>query len=172
MLKLKEFNMKKINRNRNKILNNNTILFQEINEVNNVNNEVIRGIKIDNEILKNINTSPKTQKEKNDFMKAAEDNLSKMYERMIDTKTQEEIKEFYKQISKFNRYTISNINLAAFQGMLRNIEVSMLSSYKQFQEMGASVKKGQTALMIKKYEETYEMEIDENGRKKMKMETK
>lgn len=158
--------MKKVNNNINKFLNNKSILFQEINEINSVGNEIVKGIKIDSEILKNINTSPRTQKEKNDFMKAAEDNLSKMYERMIDTKTQEEIKEFYKQISKFNRYTISNINLAAFQGMLRNIEVSMLSSYKQFQEMGASVKKGQTALMIKKYEETYEMEVDENGRGK------
>ena len=145
-------------------LNKETIDNVEVKDTTKETNNPINFI--DKDILKDLNTKPKTQKEKIEFMKAAEQNLEKMYERMIETGTYEEIKEFYRQMSKFNRYTMSNIHLAAFQGMLRGIEVSKLASYNQFKDMGASVKQGESALMIKKFEITYEIEEDKNGNPK------
>ncbi|WP_072679520.1 ArdC-like ssDNA-binding domain-containing protein [Arcobacter sp. LA11] len=93
-----------------------------------------------------------------------EKDLEELIKKLDNPKTEEIVKEFYSNVARFNNYSFNNIWLLNSQAQLRAMDLSYVSSFKQWQNMEVKVNKGRQALKVFAPKQNYKVQRDENNK--------
>lgn len=93
-----------------------------------------------------------------------EKDLEELIKKLDNPKTEEIVKEFYSNVARFNNYSFNNIWLLNSQAQLRAMDLSYVSSFKQWQNMDVKVNKGRQALKVFAPKQNYKVQRDEDNK--------
>lgn len=93
-----------------------------------------------------------------------EEDLEELIKKLDSPETEQKVKEFYSTVARFNNYSFNNIWLLNSQAKLRNMDLSYVTSFKEWQKMEVKINKGRQALKVFAPKQNYEIERDSENR--------
>lgn len=93
-----------------------------------------------------------------------EKDLEQLIEKLDSPQTEQTIKEFYSTVAKFNNYSFNNIWLLNSQAQIREMDLSYVTSFKEWINMEIKVKKGRKALKVFAPKQNYKIERDKENK--------
>lgn len=93
-----------------------------------------------------------------------EKDLEELIKKLDSPDTEQIVKEFYSTVAKFNNYSFNNIWLLNSQAQFRNINLSYVTSFKEWQKMEVKVNKGRQALKVFAPKQNYKIERDNENK--------
>lgn len=89
-----------------------------------------------------------------------EKDLEELIKKLDSPDTEQIVKEFYSTVAKFNNYSFNNIWLLNSQAQFRNMNLSYVTSFKEWQKMEVKVNKGRQSLKVFAPKQNYKIERD------------
>lgn len=93
-----------------------------------------------------------------------EKDLEELINKLDSPETEQIVKEFYSTVARFNNYSFNNIWLLNSQAKLRNMDLSYVTSFKEWQKMEVKVNKGRQSLKVFAPKQNYEIERDNENK--------
>ena len=93
-----------------------------------------------------------------------EKDLEELIKKLDSPETEQLVKEFYSTVAKFNNYSFNNIWLLNSQAQLRGMDISYVTSVKEWSEMEVQVTKGRVALKVFAPKQNYKIQRDEENK--------
>jgi len=93
-----------------------------------------------------------------------EKDLEQLIEKLDSPQTAQTIKEFYSTVAKFNNYSFNNIWLLNSQAQARGMDLSYVTSFKEWFNMEVKVNKGRKSLKVFAPKQNYKIERDKENK--------
>lgn len=90
--------------------------------------------------------------------------LEELIKKLDNPNTEKTVKEFYDTVAKFNNFSFHNCWLLNNQAKQRGVNLSYVTSLKDFNELGATVQKGAKSLKVFAPKQNYEIQRDSEGK--------